>query len=105
MPHTHPPAPPPMTRFTVHFRGNVQGVGFRYTTAQIASRYPVTGFVENLPDGRVRLVAEADREQLGALVREILQWMNRHVREHTIDEGPATGEFGRPGLDRLKIRR
>ncbi|QDT28652.1 acylphosphatase [Gimesia panareensis] len=44
------------------YEGRVQGVGFRYRTSQLAQRYPITGFVKNLADGTVELVAQA-REQ------------------------------------------
>ena len=40
-------------RCRVIYRGRVQGVGFRYTSASIARRFPVTGYVRNLPDGTV----------------------------------------------------
>ena len=42
---------------TVYFSGRVQGVGFRFTTLQVAKEFEVAGFVSNLPDGRVRLEA------------------------------------------------
>ncbi len=41
----------------VYYSGYVQGVGFRYTVKRIASGYEVTGWVKNLPDGRVELQA------------------------------------------------
>ena len=41
----------------VIFHGRVQGVGFRYTTRRIARGFPVTGFVRNLVDGSVELIA------------------------------------------------
>jgi len=41
----------------VIFHGRVQGVGFRYTTHRIARGFAVTGFVRNLADGTVELVA------------------------------------------------
>ena len=43
-------------RFLVIFSGRVQGVGFRYTSNQIAWRFDVTGWVKNLPDGSVQMV-------------------------------------------------
>jgi acylphosphatase len=56
----------------VLYSGRVQGVGFRYSTKQIASGYEVTGWVKNLPDGRVELQAMAlDAEELEAFLREI----------------------------------
>ncbi|MEE3179555.1 MAG: acylphosphatase [Verrucomicrobiota bacterium] len=37
----------------VIFSGRVQGVGFRYTTREIATGFDVVGAVRNLPDGTV----------------------------------------------------
>ena len=42
----------------VYYSGRVHGVGFRYTVRSLASRLAVSGFVKNLPDGRVHLVVE-----------------------------------------------
>ena len=42
----------------VLFQGHVQGVGFRYATHGLAQRFAVAGYVRNLADGRVELVAE-----------------------------------------------
>lgn len=39
------------------YSGRVQGVGFRATSAGIARRFPVVGYVRNQPDGTVELVA------------------------------------------------
>jgi acylphosphatase len=56
----------------VLYSGRVQGVGFRYTTKQIASGFDVTGWVKNLPDGRVELQAMAhDADELDAFLRDI----------------------------------
>lgn len=38
--------------------GSVQGVGYRYTVSRIAGDIGVTGWVRNLPDGRVRVLCE-----------------------------------------------
>lgn len=54
------------------YSGRVQGVGFRYSTKQIASGFEVTGSVKNLPDGRVELLACAqDAEELEAFLAAI----------------------------------
>lgn len=52
-------APPPDSPVSLRviYHGNVQGVGFRYTTNHIARRHAVAGYVKNLPDGTVELVA------------------------------------------------
>jgi len=58
-------------RITIFYSGRVQGVGFRYTTKQVALGFEVTGTVRNLPDGRVELVAEGPREELEAFRRAV----------------------------------
>ncbi len=93
-----------MVRFTVHFCGQVQGVGFRYTTAQIACQHSVSGYVRNLPDGRVLLVAEGERDQTKAFVNEVVTTMDAFINDCSTDESTATGEFGTPGTDRFSIR-
>jgi acylphosphatase len=57
---------------TIQYSGRVQGVGFRYTVKTVAAGFEVTGTIRNLPDGRVELVAEADRAELDAFRSEIL---------------------------------
>ncbi len=50
----------------VHYAGNVQGVGFRYTVKSLAAGFDVIGTVRNLPDGRVELMAEGLADELSA---------------------------------------
>lgn len=47
--------------------GRVQGVGFRYATIRQAERLGLTGWVRNLPDGRVEVEAHGDGRAMGAL--------------------------------------
>jgi len=51
--------------------GVVQGVGFRYFTLRIARELGLKGFVRNLPDGRVEVVAEGDKEALARLIDKL----------------------------------
>jgi acylphosphatase len=44
----------------------VQGVGFRHAAKTVAAGFEISGFVRNLPDGRVELVAEGPRAELEA---------------------------------------
>ncbi len=55
-------------RVHVLVSGRVQGVGFRYFTARWARRLGLAGFVRNLPDGRVEVVAHGERGALEQLV-------------------------------------
>lgn len=94
-----------MTRFTIHFTGRVQGVGFRYTTRNLALGFAIAGTVQNLDDGRVLLVAEGEAAELRRFVDALLDTMRDHVRSHTLSESPATGEFGAPRSGALRILR
>lgn len=80
-------------RQEVHFRGRVQGVGFRWTTQRIASRFEVTGYVKNLADGRVRLVAEGEEDELARFVGAIEKEMGRYVAATSVMTAAPTGEF------------
>ncbi len=66
---------------TVYFTGHVQGVGFRYTTLQVAKEYEVTGFVRNLDDGRVHLEAEGRRGEIEAFLRGLADAMPGYIRK------------------------
>jgi acylphosphatase len=55
---------PSRRRMTVHYSGNVQGVGFRYTAKTVATGFEIVGTVRNLPDGRVELIAEGHQTEL-----------------------------------------
>ena len=49
-------------RLTAWVEGRVQGVGFRWWARSRALELGLTGFAENLADGRVKVVAEGRRE-------------------------------------------
>jgi acylphosphatase len=77
----------------VLYSGRVQGVGFRYTAHQIARRHAVTGFVRNLPDGRVELVAEGSSAELDQMLDQIAAAMADFIRDRQVHVGPATGGY------------
>ncbi|HEX9784893.1 MAG TPA: acylphosphatase [Opitutaceae bacterium] len=70
-----------VSRSIVHFIGHVQGVGFRYQTFQTAKEYEVSGFVQNLPDGRVLMEAEGDAEEVDQFVAAVSDRMSGYVRK------------------------
>lgn len=76
-----------------YFQGMVQGVGFRYTARRIASRCDVTGYVQNLPDGRVRLVAEGRPAELDRLLNAVKAEMDQFIDDVDVTSRPATGQF------------
>ena len=76
------------------FRGHVQGVGFRYATQRIAAHHcEVTGFVQNLDDGSVRLVIEGEAAELQAMLDEVRSQLRDYIRQVDDWRLPATGEF------------
>ncbi len=88
----------PLQRRQVLYSGNVQGVGFRYTTRMIARRFEVAGYVRNLPDRRVELVAEGPKEQIDDFLKAISERMSDQIRSLDSDtrppiKGGADAEF------------
>lgn len=88
-----------MRRATVYFSGRVQGVGFRQSTQTIASKFDVTGFVKNEPDGQVLLCVEGLREEIARLLATIEERMVDNIHSRTIEWGDATGKWGSFSID------
>jgi acylphosphatase len=65
----------------VFFSGHVQGVGFRYQTLQIAKGFEVSGYVRNLPDGRVQLEAEGTAREVAAFVEAVVEHLETYIRK------------------------
>ena len=78
----------PRERRRVWFSGRVQGVGFRYTCRTLARGFDVAGWVRNLPDGRVELVAEADPTELDAFLAAIQREMSPFIRDVVVEREP-----------------
>jgi len=56
-------------RAHVFISGRVQGVFFRYETKRMALRLGVSGWIRNLPDGRVEAVFEGEKSDVGEIIR------------------------------------
>lgn len=88
-----------MERVSRRFRitGKVQGVYFRHSTRLEAERRAIRGFVRNLPDGSVEVVAHGT----GAAVEGLREWLQRgppmarveRVFEHEPEDGRASDGF------------
>ena len=74
----------------VYYSGDVQGVGFRATAASIARRHPaVRGWVRNLADGRVELLADGPSEAVEAFLADVRDRMADHIEaEEAADREP-----------------
>jgi acylphosphatase len=87
-----------MEQREVCYTGRVQGVGFRYTVRSLAVRFDVTGFVRNLPDGRVQLVVEGVAGELDAFLDAIKREMRNYIGDVQQTVRPAAGRFQSFGI-------
>jgi len=53
--------------------GRVQGVGFRYTTKELARGFDVCGTVRNLPDGTVEILVVGDKAEVDGFLKELTE--------------------------------
>ena len=82
--------------FEVYYSGHVQGVGFRYQIFQIAKEFEITGFVHNLPDGRVQLHAQGEVTEVKLFLDEIsyqLESFIREIEKKLLGKNPIYREF------------
>lgn len=89
-----------LVRQEIHFSGRVQGVGFRYTTAHLATNHDVCGFVRNLPDGGVFLVVEGRSSEVESLVKSVRREMEDNIVDVDVSKKDYVGEFDRFRIDR-----
>lgn len=72
----------------------MQGVGFRYTAETAALELGVTGWIRNIPDGRVEAVCEGSEKKLSQLLEKIAAGpMKRHIKGTQVLWEAPTGEF------------
>ena len=83
-------------RWRIYFSGKVQHVGFRYTAMYLARALYLTGWVENLPDGRVAMEAQGGVSQLRQLIFKLKSQPHIHIDHmdiETIDPRPFDRGF------------
>lgn len=79
----------PAARFWVS--GRVQGVSYRVSTREQAGRFGLSGYVRNLPDGRVEVLAVGSEGAIGALERWLWQGPP-HARVEDVQRESAEAE-------------
>lgn len=77
----------------VIFIGRVQGVGFRFTVHRIAHRHQLTGYVRNLPDGTVEMLAQGYAQDIDDCIRDIKEYFGDYLREARIQEIPPDHKY------------
>ena len=82
-----------MKRAHIFYSGTVQGVGFRYAAQRFASDFGLQGWVKNLADGRVEIMAEGPAEILEGFCRKLEQHFDGYIRGKQIDWQEPSGHF------------
>ena len=62
-----------MERYLIIFKGQVQGVGFRYTCQRIATELDLTGSAKNLDNGNVEVEIQGDEDKIMAFISKMLK--------------------------------
>lgn len=81
-------------RVHAFYSGRVQGIGFRVTAEETARDLGIVGWIKNLRDGRVELIAEAEQETLERFLREIQGGSLKNFIKHVeVSWSSATDTF------------
>ncbi len=84
----------------VFYEGRVQGVGFRYTARRVASGFDVAGYVRNMSDGRVELVASGEGHEVDDFLQAVRESeLAGHIAAESAAEIPRSN-----GLRGFEIR-
>jgi acylphosphatase len=78
----------------VCYSGRVQGVGFRYTAQRLAAGHQVAGYVRNLPNGDVELVAEGEADEVGRFLAAVAGRMAANIEHAAVQEEAPAGRQG-----------
>lgn len=85
-----------MKSLHVYYEGKVQGVGFRASVLSLAKGYDVTGWVRNLPDGRVEVFMHGEGNEVDDFFEGIAEsHLAGHIEHATMEPGsPEQGIKG-----------
>lgn len=88
-----------LSRVHVFVSGRVQGVAYRYFVERRAAEIPVTGWVRNLRDGRVEIMAEGDKADL----ESFLGFLRQGPRMANVDDLDILWEDYRGEYENFRI--
>ncbi len=80
-------------RLTLHYSGQVQGVGFRFAAERFARDYHLSGYVRNMPDGRVELLVEGEEKTVEGFLQALNEDMGNYIENYSVNWAAATGEY------------
>ncbi len=75
------------------FTGRVQGVGFRFTARRAAQRRQLTGYVRNMANGSVEMLAQGRVEEVDDCIQDIKEYFSGYIRELKIEEIPVEAKY------------
>lgn len=77
----------------LHLYGMVQGVGMRFTITQIAKKVGVHGYVKNLSDGSVEIVAQGDTHKVEDFIQRAKQARTGNITDTSMEKIETTKTF------------
>ncbi len=91
-----------MSRTTARIivEGRVQGVWYRGSAREEATRLGIAGFARNLPDGTVEIVAEGEKER----IERLITWCHKGPPGARVSEVRVTWDVGEGGFEGFSIR-
>lgn len=89
-----------MKRAHLYISGRVQGVFFRANTREKAQMYGLKGWVKNLPDGRVEVLAQGEKEKL----EKLITWCHSGPPSASVTNVEVNWEKPDGNFDRFEIR-
>ncbi len=78
---------------SIIFTGRVQGVGFRFTARRAANRRQLTGFVRNVPNGTVEMLAQGRPEDIDDCIQDLKEYFAGYLKETRIEEIPPDPRY------------
>ncbi len=87
-------------RAHVYVSGQVQGVFFRDSTREKAEQLGLTGWVKNLPDGRVEALFEGSSKR----VREMVRWCEQGPSQAEVEDVETEFEASEGNLTSFEVR-
>ena len=75
------------------FAGQVQGIGFRFTALSVANHYKLTGFVRNLRNGGVEMLAQGQPDDIDKCVQEIKNTIGSYIAEVKIEDATFDPQY------------
>lgn len=85
----------------VQIAGKVQGVGYRAATQRTAASLGISGWVRNLPDGRVEACVQGPDSDL----ERILEWFHKGPPASRVDQVVVAANAESPRFTEFEIRR